>query len=199
MEGCGLRASEVTRTRWSDVDLTRGRLRVLRKGGNKQTLPILPDVLAELQACYREIQPGQDWHLFTVRERGFSLDTHRLETVRDPLRPAERNSLWYLLRRTCERAGIRRLSAHQLRHGFAVRLRRAGYPVDVIQFLLGHERLETTRRYLDDLRIDDVEREIMSRQAAPAPDATLKRGSVGSGPAGPGPKRTGPEGGRDDR
>jgi integrase/recombinase XerC len=39
MEGAGLRRAEVLRVRWADIDLIRGRVRVLRKGSNWQPVP----------------------------------------------------------------------------------------------------------------------------------------------------------------
>lgn len=80
----------------------------------------------------------------------------RVETIRDPLLPAGRNSLWYLLERVCARAEVVRLAPHQLRHGFATRLRRNGVPIDVIQRMLGHSRIDTTQRYLDEFEAEEL-------------------------------------------
>jgi site-specific recombinase XerD len=38
---------------------------------------------------------------------------------KDPKVPASEQSLWRMVQRVCKRAGIRELSPHQLRHGFA--------------------------------------------------------------------------------
>lgn len=165
LEGCGLRASEVCRARWSDVDLEHNRLRVLRKGQKRQTLPLLPDVAAELAACKAALSPEPHWHLFTVLSKRWIGHEHKAETIRNPDEEAPRNSLWNMVDRLCVRAEVRHLGPHRLRHGFATRLREQGVALDVIQMLLGHARSDTTQRYMDELQADQVEREL--REALP--------------------------------
>jgi len=47
-----------------------------------------------------------------------------------------------------ERAGLRdRLTPHRLRHSLATHLLAAGVPIDVVQTILGHESVATTRVY----------------------------------------------------
>ena len=47
-----------------------------------------------------------------------------------------------------ERAGIRRrLTPHMLRHTFATHLLDGGTPIDLVQYLLGHESVKTTQVY----------------------------------------------------
>ena len=56
-----------------------------------------------------------------------------------------------------QRAEVRRLSPHPLRHGFANRfLRESDRDVFALQGLMGHSQLETTRTYLDEIGIDDL-------------------------------------------
>jgi site-specific recombinase XerC len=66
MEGAGLRLSEVLGCRWADFDVVRGRLRVFRKGQHWFYLPLAPDVVDELRASFRELQPELDDYVFTV-------------------------------------------------------------------------------------------------------------------------------------
>jgi site-specific recombinase XerD len=59
--------------------------------------------------------------------------------------------------RVCKRAGIRNLSPHQLRHGFANRfLRESGRDLKALQAILGHSRSDTTEGYVDDIDLDDL-------------------------------------------
>lgn len=176
LEGVGLRSAEVCRARWRDVDLEHSRIRVLRKGQKRQTLPLLPDVADELAACKAVLQPGPDWHLYTVRSKKWIGHEHKAETIRDPTEQAPRNSLWYLVDRVCERANVRHLGPHRLRHGFATRLREQGVALDVIQMLLGHARPDTTQRYMDELQADQVEREL--RQSLPGLYTTIPEDNV---------------------
>jgi len=54
------------------------------------------------------------------------------------------------LRRYLKRAGITksRVTIHSLRHSYATHLLEAGVPLTVLQQQLGHEKIETTLRYV---------------------------------------------------
>lgn len=157
MEGAGLRRSEVLRCRWEDIDLFRGRVRLLRKGRHWQVLPLDPDVLDELRKSYRELQPEPDDHVFTVEVEQWANATERERRRKDPKRAASEQALWRLTQRVSKRAGLRPLSPHQLRHGFANRfIRESGRDFVALQRLMGHSRPDTTQNYTDDLDLDDL-------------------------------------------
>jgi site-specific recombinase XerD len=46
------------------------------------------------------------------------------------------------------RAGLGNVSPHQLRHSCGKNLINAGYPIEFVAEMLGHESIETTRRYI---------------------------------------------------
>jgi hypothetical protein len=82
-----------------------------------------------------------------------------------------------MLWRICARAGVRRLSPHQLRHGFANRfLRESGRDFVALQKLMGHSRPDTTQQYTDDVELDELaaalERAAANRHAQASPDPT---------------------------
>ena len=52
LEGAGLRSAELRGCRWSDVDLTRGRVRIIRKGQHWRWLPLDPDVVHSLRISH---------------------------------------------------------------------------------------------------------------------------------------------------
>jgi integrase len=148
MEGVGLRRSEVLGCRWEDLDLFRGRVRVQRKGRHWHWLPIDPDVLGELRRSYREIQPEPDDHVFTVEVEVWINEHQRERRRKDPKTAASEQALWRLTRRICKRCGVRPLSPHQLRHGFANRfIRESGRDFIALQRLMGHSRPDTTQAY----------------------------------------------------
>jgi integrase len=177
MEGAGLRRSEITRCRWADLDLVRGRVRVYRKGQNWHWLPLDPDVLSELRISFRELQPELDDHVFTVEIEQWASHDKRVRRKKDPKAPASDQALMRMVWRVCKRAGVRRLSPHQLRHGFANRfLRESGRDFVALQALMGHSRPDTTQAYTDEVELDELaealDRAAATRNAQASPDLT---------------------------
>ncbi len=62
-----------------------------------------------------------------------------------------------ILEKSCKLAKVPHYSPHQLRHAFATHLLKKGVSLPVIQQLLGHESLNTTKVYLEILQEDIVE------------------------------------------
>jgi integrase/recombinase XerD len=180
MEGAGLRRSEVIACRWADFDMVRGRLRVFRKGQNWFYLPLAPDVVDELRVSMRELQPELDDYVFTVEVEQWISQYERVRRRKSPKEPASDQALWRMVHRVCKRAGVRELSPHQLRHGFANRfLRESGRDVAALRPLLGHSRIDTTQLYTDEIEVDALAqalaRALLSRNAQASPDlATLE-------------------------
>jgi integrase len=177
MEGAGLRRSEVIGCRWADLDLVRGRVRVHRKGQHWFWLPLDPDVIDELRSSFRQLQPELDDHVFTVEVEQWISAYQRERRRKDPKEPASDQALMRMVWRICQRAGIRRLSPHQLRHGFANRfLRESGRDFVARQALMGHSRPDTTQRYTDELELDELAlalyRAAATRHAQAPPDPT---------------------------
>jgi len=143
-------------------------------------LPIDPDVLTELRLSFRAIEPELDDHVFTVEVEQWVSHNKRMRRRKDPKKPASDQALMRMVWRVCERAGVRLLSPHQLRHGFANRfLRESGRDVVALQALMGHRHPDTTQRYTDEVRLDELAdalaRAAESRDAQASPDpATLE-------------------------
>jgi integrase len=104
----------------------------------------------------------------------------RVRRSKDPKVPASDQALWRMVRRVCRRAGIRELSPHQLRHGFANRfLRESDKDLVALQALMGHSRPDTTQLYTDEIQLDELAqslaRALLARNAQASPDlATLE-------------------------
>jgi integrase/recombinase XerC len=183
MEGAGLRRAEVVGLRWADIDLVRGRVRVLRKGQDWHVVPLAPDVLAELRRSFRGLEPELDDYVFTVEVEQWVSQYERVRRSKNPKMPASDKALWGMVKRACRRAGIRELSPHQLRHGFANRfLRESGRDVAALRGLLGHSRIDTTQLYTDDIELDELARilaeALASRGAQASPDLTTLEADV---------------------
>ena len=183
MEGMGLRRSEVVGCRWTDLNLVQGRVHVRRKGGHWQWVPMAPDVLNELRESFQALQPELDDHVFTVEVEQWVSHDRRARRRKDPKVQASDQALMRMVWRVCERAGVRSLSPHQLRHGFANRfLRESGRDFVALQALMGHRHPETTQQYTDEVRLDELTdalaRAADTRDAQASPDLTTLGGEL---------------------
>ena len=129
----GLRCSELTRLRVSDIDSGRMLLRVDQGKGNKDRyVPLSPRLLEQLRAYWRRTRPPH-W-LFPSPIAG---------------RPLSRHSPWYMYGLAKKKAGIEKSGGiHTLRHCYATGLLEAGVELPVIQRRLGHTSIRSTLRYL---------------------------------------------------
>jgi integrase len=104
-------------------------------------------VLAELRESFRTLRPELDDHVFTVEVEQWVSHDRRVRRRKDPKKPASDQALMRMVWRVCKRAGVRSLSPHQLRHGFANRfLRESGRDVVALQALMGHRHPDTTQQ-----------------------------------------------------
>ena len=129
----GLRVSEATHLKVTDVDSQRMVLRVDQGKGNKDRYVMLsPRLLGELRSYWAAARP-RTW-LFPGDTPGQPITTGAVE---QPCQKAHRAR------------GINKpITPHSLRHAFATHLVESGTDVRRIQLLLGHRSLATTSRYL---------------------------------------------------
>lgn len=138
---CGLRISEVPALDWRDVDLDEATLIVRdAKGGKDRAVAIHDRVLRNLAETPEDRQKGAVCGKLNGKPISYKSMPHIFSD------------------RYLGSFGLE-ISAHQLRHTFAVQLLRAGADLRTIQTLLGHASLETTQRYLA-LDFDDKKRAI---------------------------------------
>jgi integrase/recombinase XerD len=136
---CGLRLSEATHLKVTDIDRPRMQLWVRHgKGGKERVLPMSPKLHEELKAYWiaqRRGQPGDKspWLFLGTRPD-------------EPMCKATGQNIYY---RAVKRSGVRRKGGiHLLRHSFATHLIESGVELPAVQDLLGHSSLLTTARYL---------------------------------------------------
>jgi integrase/recombinase XerD len=150
--GCGLRISEVTRLRISDIDAERRVLHIHGgKGGKDRLMPLSNVLLERLRDYWRKHRPD-DW-LFAGQKPGCPLSIGQVQR---------------LFRLTLAASGIaKKARMHTLRHSYATHLLEAGVDLPTLQRLLGHNQLSTTLLYIH-LRQADLNRTISPLDTLPA-------------------------------
>lgn len=134
---CGLRVSELTGLRLSELSLNQGVVRVSGKGGKERLVPVGEEALHWLQRYLREVRP----ELLETQTSEMLFPGRRGEAM-------TRQTFWYRIRHHARAAGISKpISPHVLRHAFATHLVNHGADLRVVQLLLGHSDLSTTQIY----------------------------------------------------
>ena len=136
--GAGLRASEVTHLKVSDIDSQQMLIRVEQgKGSRDRNAKLSPMLLTLLQ----------QWWRFARTERKM-LNGGWLFPGQNPVNPLSTRQFSRAFHCAATVAGINKhVSLHSLRHAFATHLLEQGVDIRVIQVLLGHKKLETTALY----------------------------------------------------
>jgi integrase len=134
----GARRAALARVRRGDVDLARGTIRFLEKGGKVAVKPLPDQYLAILIAAERDgLWISPDEYLIPNRRRASVRRVERSDKI-----------VWETVKRVAARARVR-CHVHALRAAFAVQFDEA-HPDQVIALkeLMGHTRIETTLVYL---------------------------------------------------
>jgi integrase/recombinase XerD len=134
---CGLRVSELTGLDTDRVDLPGLQVRVIGKGNRERRVPMGEPARERLHRYLSG--PRAEW---TARK-----PTPAVFVSQRGARLA-RESVWRLVRRWAERAGVRgHVTPHTFRHSFATHLLEGGADLRVVQTLLGHASISTTQLY----------------------------------------------------
>lgn len=137
--GCGLRVSELTNLRLSDLFFDEDFIRVTGKGDKQRFVPI-SDINKKYINLYKhqirnhlDIKKGYEDILFLNR-RG---------------RQLTRAMIFTIIKQLAEAIGLKKtISPHTLRHSFATHLLENGADLRAIQQMLGHESITTTEVYV---------------------------------------------------
>ena len=129
----GLRVSEATHLKVTDIDSQRMVLRVEQGKGNKDRYVMLSPRLLQALRAYWTVGRPAPW-LFPGDIAG---------------RPITRDAVGQACQKAHRACGIPKpITPHSLRHAFATHLLESGTDLRRIQLLLGHRSLATTSRYL---------------------------------------------------
>lgn len=131
---CGLRVSELTALRMSDLFFGEGYIRVIGKGDKQRLVPVSTMARDRIQLYLEHRHPyraNEDTVFLNNRGRRFT-----------------RVMVFTVIKQAAARAGIdKRISPHSFRHSFATHLLEGGASIRQVQELLGHESILTTEIY----------------------------------------------------
>ena len=136
---CGLRVSELTDLKLSDLFFDEGFIKVNGKGNKQRFVPI-----------------GEHTQKFINLYRQHARSLLKIEPLHiDPLflnqngRQLTRAMIFTIVKTFAQKAGIRKsISPHTFRHSFATHLLENGADLRAIQVMLGHESITTTEIYM---------------------------------------------------
>lgn len=129
MYACGFRVSELTKLKISDLNFSEKIGHVRQAKGGKDRMFNIPEFLVEDLQHQIKNQSTEEY-LFTGRNG--KLSTRNLQKI---------------ISSAANRAGLKGVHCHTLRHSFATHLLEDGVDIRKIQELLGHADLSTTQIY----------------------------------------------------
>jgi len=135
----GLRRCEVLGLRLQDLDAPQRQLLIVEgKGGHQRRIPISARWFVTVGDYLRVERPEE-----AATDRVFVV-------LKGPRRgqPLSDEGLKQVFVSARHRAGLRRITCHELRHTCFTRLREAGMELEALQLMAGHRSIETTRLYV---------------------------------------------------
>ena len=133
MYATGLRVSELVDLKQTDIDLLAGLVVCHGKGNKERRVPLGKSAIHWLQQ-YAAVKARYG------KQSAPNVFLHRG-------RPFTRQLAWSMIKRHAEKAGIKNVSPHILRHSFATHLLQHGADSRSVQALLGHSDISTTQIY----------------------------------------------------
>lgn len=134
----GMRVTELTELRLSNLYTDVGFIRIIGKGNKERIVPVGQEALKYIQQYiehvrnHLDIESGQENFLFLNR-RGSKLS---------------RVMIFNIVRDAAEKAGLtKKVSPHTFRHSFATHLVEGGANLRAVQDMLGHVSITTTEIY----------------------------------------------------
>ncbi|MDD5194362.1 MAG: site-specific tyrosine recombinase XerD [Candidatus Omnitrophica bacterium] len=137
MYASGLRVSEASSLKLSDINLDVGFVKCKGKGSKERIVPLGRIAQNFLQKYIDEARPK-------LLHKKVSISLFLAQGGR----MLSRQSIWKMIKKTVRDAGIKkRVSPHTLRHSFATHLLERGADLRSVQEMLGHASITTTQIY----------------------------------------------------
>ena len=136
---CGLRVSELTNLKISDLFFKEGFIKVTGKGNKQRFVPIGNKTQKFINIYKDEVRP----HMPSIIEFSDILFLNRRG------KQLTRAMIFTLVKQLAEKSGVQKnISPHTFRHSFATHLLENGADLRSIQLMLGHESITTTEIYM---------------------------------------------------
>lgn len=146
---CGLRVSELTHLKISDLFFDEDFIKVTGKGDKQRFVPIGNSTQKYITIYKNEVRP----HIPIIEAFSDTLFLNRRG------KQLSRAMIFSIVKQLAEKAGIHKtISPHTFRHSFATHLLENGADLRAIQLMLGHESITTTEIYMhvDKSHLKDV-------------------------------------------
>ena len=137
MYATGCRAGEAGTLKCADLHDELGIVRITGKGNRQRIVPVGKPALAAIDRYVHQLRP-------TLCRADRPCD-HLFLTRRST--PVDRFRVWAIVKKHAQRAGLKELHPHTLRHSFATHLLTGGADLRIVQELLGHSQITTTQIY----------------------------------------------------
>ena len=133
----GMRISELISLNMHNIDLVRGSVQVIGKGGKERMIPLTDDAIKFIKIYIKEareiLNKGKDHNNLFLSTHGKQISRH---------------SFWHRIKAYLKRVNISKdVHPHTLRHAFATHMLNNGADLRSVQLLLGHSDLATTQIY----------------------------------------------------
>ena len=133
----GMRISELISLNMHNIDLVRGSVQVIGKGGKERMIPLTDDAIKFIKIYITEareiLNKGKDHNNLFLSTHGKQISRH---------------SFWHRIKAYLKRVNVNKdVHPHTLRHAFATHMLNNGADLRSVQLLLGHSDLATTQIY----------------------------------------------------
>ena len=133
----GMRISELISLNMHNVDLIRGSVQVIGKGGKERLIPLTNDAITMIKKYLTnardKLSKGKDHNNIFVSTHGKQISRH---------------SFWHRIKAYLKKVDVKKeVHPHTLRHAFATHMLNNGADLRSVQLLLGHSDLATTQIY----------------------------------------------------
>lgn len=136
--GCGMRVSELTQLKLSNLFFDEGFVKVVGKGNKERLIPVGSTALKHLKIYIENVRNHLNIHknhsdIVFLNNRGTQLS---------------RVMIFLVIKKLAEKTGLKKkISPHTFRHSFATHLIEGGADLRAVQEMLGHESITTTEIY----------------------------------------------------